>query len=44
MNAVEFTANGKYARRVDDNDKLTNMLYDYDSYLQAIDNPKVTVD
>jgi hypothetical protein len=42
-NAVEFTANGKkYARRVDDNDKLTNMLYDYDSYLQAIDNPNVT--
>ena len=41
--AVEWIGNGKsYALRLDSNGEPTNQLYDYDTYLQAKENPKVT--
>jgi hypothetical protein len=42
--AEERDINGtKYALRLDDKGQPTNQLYDYDTYLQAKENPNVTV-
>ena len=42
-NAVEWVGDGKtYALRLDDKGEPTDKLYDYDSYLQAKENPNVT--
>ncbi len=41
--AAEWEGNGKlYAMRLDKDGKPTNKLYDYDSYISALKNPKTT--
>jgi hypothetical protein len=41
--AVEWVGDGKtYALRIDSKGNPTNQLYDYDTYLQAKENPNVT--